>query len=185
VGYSVACYTQPSSGVWHHIAVVYDKTQAGSSAVNLYLDGVLQTPTQRPYTSTNTNSFGSNPLYFFSRGGTQEYTAGEMDDLRLYNRALSATEVQQLYQGGSAMVPSDAAGLEYASTANGPAQQFIANIILGNALSQNLTASLLSTPSKWWLIIFGGALPHPSYEPRAFTSRWHGGARCAWQTGCG
>jgi hypothetical protein len=101
VGYSVACYTQPSSGVWHHLAVVYDKTQAGSSAVNLYIDGVLQTATSRPYTLTNTNSFGSNPLYFFSRGGTQEYTAGEMDDLRLYNRALSATEVQQLYQGGS------------------------------------------------------------------------------------
>ena len=72
VGYSVACYTQPSSGVWHHIAVVYDKTQAGSSAVNLYIDGVLQTATSRPYTSTNTNAFGSNPLYFFSRGGTQE-----------------------------------------------------------------------------------------------------------------
>ena len=30
VGYSVNCYAQPSSGVWHHLAVVYDKTQAGS-----------------------------------------------------------------------------------------------------------------------------------------------------------
>ena len=31
VGYSVNCYTQPSSGVWHHLAIIYDKTQAGSN----------------------------------------------------------------------------------------------------------------------------------------------------------
>ena len=74
---NVACYTQPSSGVWHHLAVVYDKTQAGSNAVNLYIDGVLQTATSRPYTSTNGNNFGNNALYFFSRGGSQLFSAGE------------------------------------------------------------------------------------------------------------
>ena len=32
VGYSVNCYTQPTSGVWHHLAIIYDKTQAGKQS---------------------------------------------------------------------------------------------------------------------------------------------------------
>jgi len=70
VGYSVNCYGQPSSGVWHHLAVIYDKTQAetirrlshrwcvANSHVNLN-------------TAQNTNSFGNNPIYLFSRDGTE------------------------------------------------------------------------------------------------------------------
>jgi len=30
VGYSVNCYIQPTSGVWHHPAIIYDKTQGES-----------------------------------------------------------------------------------------------------------------------------------------------------------
>jgi len=138
VGYTLNCYAQPSSGVWHHIAVVYDKSHPATSVISLYIDGALQTPKKNLYTATNTNSFGNNALYVFSRGGTQEFNAGEIDDLRLYNRALSATEVQQLFQGGSAMLFSAPASAEYASTANGPVQQFIANTIPGNDNSQNL-----------------------------------------------
>ena len=101
VGYSVNCYSQPSSGAWHHLAIIYDKTQAGSKQTALYIDGVLQTPTSSPNTAQNTNSFGNNPIYLFSRGGTQFFNAGKADDLRIYNRALSAAEIQQLYQAGS------------------------------------------------------------------------------------
>ena len=97
VGYSVNCYSQPSSGVWHHLAVVYDKSQSGGNVVAVYIDGVLQTATQNLNTTTNTNDFGANPIYLFSRGGTQEFSAGSMDDLRLYNHALSASEIQQIY----------------------------------------------------------------------------------------
>jgi len=101
VGYSINCYSQPSSGAWHHLAIIYDKTQAGSKQTALYIDGVLQTPTSSPNTAQNTNSFGNNPIYLFSRGGTQFFNAGKADDLRIYNRALSAAEIQQLYQAGS------------------------------------------------------------------------------------
>ena len=57
----------------------------------------LQTATRSLVTSTNTNNFGNNPIYVFSRGGTQEYTAGTVDDLRLYSSALPATQIQQVY----------------------------------------------------------------------------------------
>ena len=159
VGYNMNCYAQPSSGVWHHLGFIFDKSQPASNEVALYVDGVLQTPTLNYYTSDNTNTFGNNPIYLFSRGGSQFFSAGEMDDLRLYNVALSASQIQQIYQAGSATVFLAPASAEYASIADGPAQQFIANTILGNDNLQNLTASLLSTSSKSWLIIFGGVLP--------------------------
>jgi len=98
VGYTANCYAQPTSGVWHHIAVVYDKTKPGASVVSLYIDGVLQKPSEQPYTATNTNAFGDNRLYIFSRAGTTRYAAGEMGDLRVYNVALTATQIEQIYK---------------------------------------------------------------------------------------
>jgi hypothetical protein len=101
VGYSVNCYTPPTSGVWHHLAIIFDKTQAGSNQTALYIDGVLQTPASSPITAQNTNSFGNNPLYLFSRAGSQFFNAGQVDNLRIYNQALSAAQIQQLYQTGN------------------------------------------------------------------------------------
>ncbi|MGH9678758.1 MAG: galactose oxidase-like domain-containing protein, partial [Candidatus Acidiferrales bacterium] len=60
-GYNVKCYVQPTSGVWHHLAVVYDMTQAAASEISLYVDGVLQAAQKQPYSSNNTGSFGSYP----------------------------------------------------------------------------------------------------------------------------
>jgi hypothetical protein len=97
VGYNINCYAQPSSGVWHHFAVIYDKSQAASKEVMLYVDGTLQAPTQNYLASDNTNAFGNNMFYVFSRAGSSEFTSGIMDDLRIYNRALSASEIQQIY----------------------------------------------------------------------------------------
>jgi hypothetical protein len=97
-GYNIRCFAQPSSGAWHHLAAIYDKTQPGNGQISLYIDGVLQTPLSSPASAQNTNAFGNNPLFLFSRGGTQEFNAGLMDELRVYSRALSATEIQQLYQ---------------------------------------------------------------------------------------
>jgi hypothetical protein len=106
VGYSVNCYSQPTSGAWHHIAIVYDKSQTtGSNVVSLYIDGVLQTPTKNLNTSTNTNNFGSNPIYMFSRGGTSNFSAGELDDVQVYDRALLASEIQEIYNVGNAPPP--------------------------------------------------------------------------------
>ncbi len=100
-GYNIKCYTQPTSGVWHHLAVVYDMSQAAANEVNLYIDGVLQTALKQTLNSNNTGTFGSYPLYLFSRAGTTSFSGGQMDDLQLYNRALSATEVKQVFTGVS------------------------------------------------------------------------------------
>src|SRR5271165_2872552 len=111
VGYVANCYSQPSSGVWHHLAVVFDKGQTGGDEVKLYVDGVLQAANRSLYASTNTNNFGNNPLYLFSRAGTSEFSSGIVDDLRIYDSALTAAQIQQIYNsagvGSMAVTPGD------------------------------------------------------------------------------
>jgi hypothetical protein len=110
-GYNINCYNQPSSGAWHHLVFIYDKSQNAAGEVSLYLDGVLQAPRSRLYGADNSNLFGANPLYLFSRGGNQLFASGTIDELRIYNRALSAAEVGQLYGLGSNSAPVQPAGL--------------------------------------------------------------------------
>ena len=142
VGYSVNCYTQPTSGVWHHLAIIFDKTQAGSNQTALYIDGVLQTPASSPATAQNTNSFGNDPIYLFSRAGSQFFNAGEIDDLRIYNQALSAGAIQQLYQAGSASLVSIAVTPANPSIGKGATQQFTATGTYSDNSTQNLTSSV-------------------------------------------
>ena len=82
-----------SSGNWHHAALVYD-----GSLVRGYLNGNLDgTPTaqtgaiQTLATSTIIGSRDSGSFSFFN---------GVIDDVRIYNRALTAAEVQALYSLG-------------------------------------------------------------------------------------
>ncbi|MGB8768561.1 MAG: LamG-like jellyroll fold domain-containing protein, partial [Candidatus Korobacteraceae bacterium] len=105
-GTTANCYSQPSSGVWHHLAVVFDKSQTGGGEVAFYVDGVLQPPNWSVSAATNTNNFGNNPIYLFSRGGTAQFSSGTVDDLRVYNRALTAAQIQRLYNGVGLAAPS-------------------------------------------------------------------------------
>ncbi len=76
-------------GNWHHVAVTYDQTASGSVAV--YIDGTLQTSQANTaawsWPTTQQIELGrSHDTYW------QEY-GGQMDDYRIYNRALTATEI--------------------------------------------------------------------------------------------
>ena len=142
VGYSVNCYHQPSSGVWHHLTIIYDKTQAGTQQTALYIDGVLQTPTSNYSTAKNTNSFGSNATYLFSRAGSQYFNGGKIDDLRVYSRALTASEIQQLYQSGSAPLVSMAVTPANGSIGTGGTQQYVATGTYSDGSTQNLTSTV-------------------------------------------
>jgi hypothetical protein len=141
-GYSVNCYAQPSSGAWHHFAVIFDKTQPGTQVVSLYLDGVLQTPTHQSYTFTNTNAFGNNPLYLFSRAGRLGYCAAKLDDVRLFNQTLTAPQIQQIYAQGTASLVSLGVTPTSASIAAGTTVQYTATGTFSDTTTQNLTGTV-------------------------------------------
>jgi hypothetical protein len=89
------------SGVWHHVAGIYDGV-----TMQVYIDG--QPCESRPsFVGTIShmlaNSFvaiGSEDGRTACGCGNRNYT-GLLDDIRIYNRALSASEIQAIYQAGN------------------------------------------------------------------------------------
>ncbi|MFC1721266.1 LamG domain-containing protein, partial [Patescibacteria group bacterium] len=114
VGTNSGCFSRPSAGVWHHYVAVFDKSQPANE-VDLYIDGLSQTAAARYFTSDNTNNFGNVPLYTMSRAGSSLFQSGQLDDIRIYDRVLSADEITQLYnqtKGNVANKTVGSSGLE-------------------------------------------------------------------------
>jgi len=70
---------------WTHVAVTYD-----GRALRHYLNGALDRTTPLTCAVTNTSS---QPLRIGANGGNGEVMNGSIDDVRIYNRALSAAEI--------------------------------------------------------------------------------------------
>ena len=87
-----------NNNVWHHVAVVYD----GAGLANFYIDGILEASTSLG-TLAGTISNLSDFLINASNGRTDKYH-GYVDDVSVYNSALSAPDVTDVYNGG---VPTD------------------------------------------------------------------------------
>lgn len=80
-----------SAGSWYHVSVSGD-----SSGYSLYVDGVAVAST---VTGTISESpiINANPARLGTEGGNnQRYLNGKVDDLRLYNRALTQAEISWL-----------------------------------------------------------------------------------------
>jgi hypothetical protein len=82
-----------SVNAWHHIAVTYD-----GSHVIFHLDGVAESHSLTGIIRTDV----SPALYIGARGDlySAEDFNGLIDDVRIYNRALSTAEIQAMYRGG-------------------------------------------------------------------------------------
>ncbi|MET0035467.1 MAG: LamG-like jellyroll fold domain-containing protein [Candidatus Thiodiazotropha lotti] len=85
-----------SNGEWHHIVGVFD-----GSTSSVYTDGVLQTGTlrdvfQAPNLTTDLVLGGYDAWACTGSAFSGDFI-GSMDEVRIYNRALSPTEVQELY----------------------------------------------------------------------------------------
>jgi hypothetical protein len=145
-GYTAMCYKQPTSNVWHHLAVVYDKSKAGASEVTLYIDGAQQTPSGDTFTSDNTNNFGNNSIYLFARGGTSEFDSGAVDDLRLYSTALTAAQVKQIYNSGTCQLTATPSSIAFANTTVGYTLSYPASIVSNCPTTVTITSSQTSGP---------------------------------------
>ncbi len=98
-GYWVDAFARPSAGVWHHYVLIMNRATPVNAA---YVDGVLQSLTTEAHTVYSMGNFDNSTLYFMSRGTTSLFGAGSLDEVRIYNRALSGTEVTNLYNLGAA-----------------------------------------------------------------------------------
>jgi hypothetical protein len=88
---------------WYHIVAVYTFGTAGSAKI--YVNGVLSAGTWVQGNGTDAPDVNNTPVTI---GGdicsgcsnVNEPIIGRLDDVRLYNRALSSTEVASLYNQG-------------------------------------------------------------------------------------
>lgn len=72
---------------WHHVVIAFN-----GSYITVYINNVLKTSI--PYTASIPPSLVD---YFVGWSSVTKFWKGYVDDLRLYSRTLSATDVQKLY----------------------------------------------------------------------------------------
>jgi Leucine-rich repeat (LRR) protein len=87
--------TSIAAGVWYHVAAV-----RGSNFAQLYVNGALEAQASVSFAQ----DYGTQPLYFGTSG--QSYWDGKLngmlDEVSLYNRALSSNEVAAVFAAGAA-----------------------------------------------------------------------------------
>lgn len=95
-------YILPNDNDWHNLAVVLDRS-ASPDTITVYIDGVSQ-GTATGTADGGATAYGTNTLIGGESWVNSGYRQGPMDDVRIYNRALSAGEVQQLHSLGQGSV---------------------------------------------------------------------------------
>jgi hypothetical protein len=91
---SIQAVTLLTTGVWYHVAAV-----RGSNTTQLFVNGRLEAQG----TISFPQSYGAYPLYFGTSGESNwdRKLSGRLDEVSLYNRALSATEILAIYAAGT------------------------------------------------------------------------------------
>ncbi len=98
-----------NDGVWHHAALVRE----AKGELRLYVDGVLQGEAEGPTGTLAAADFLDLGTPSQTKGGSP--FAGSLDELRVFNRALTEREIRALHVG----VESGGAGLALASRLGG------------------------------------------------------------------
>jgi len=87
-------FTRPSAGVWHHYAFVLNTTATASQQILPYVDGQLVSFVKGS-SGTGAGNFANSTLNFMSRNGNSLFGAGVLDEVAIYNQALTATQISQ------------------------------------------------------------------------------------------
>ena len=82
-----------SLNAWQQVAITKD-----GATETLYINGVQQSSRTNGNTNTPTNN-NAFIGFWFSSTDADRFFQGRIDDVRVYNRALSAAEVRMLYRG--------------------------------------------------------------------------------------
>lgn len=94
-------FLQAATG-WHFLAMVYDGSQTGLARVTAYFDGAVQTLTAGGLNPGSSLATGSQQGPFFIGYDVQGgFSPSSYDDIRVYNRTLSSSEVTTLFNNGA------------------------------------------------------------------------------------
>ena len=90
-----------NNGKWHQIVGIRNGARA-----SIYIDGLYNSSAVTDVSSWNISSTQSIIVGAWAAGSGHQNFIGSMDDIRIYNRALSASEIQELYKSGGGKIDS-------------------------------------------------------------------------------
>ena len=104
MGHTSGCWEPGPSitpGVWQHVVSIYD-----NGAMRFYLNGAEYT------TNTNEGNHSSNGTFTIgaNQNGGQNLYKGLIDEVAVWDKVLSASEITALYNSGKALIASSNAG---------------------------------------------------------------------------
>jgi len=109
------CTTLITANAWHFVLAEFDGTTR-----RIYVDGIQvgnDLPSGHNVVGTTNVTIGSTcTVVICSSQGTSLFFPGSIDDVRIYNRALSANEIAQLYVLGGGKVNTPVSSLQKGST---------------------------------------------------------------------
>lgn len=107
----------PVNNHWYHVVASYDQT---SGTASIYVNGLFDNATTSTAGSALQQPVSNLGVGAIHDAGTfGSYFPGTVDDVRIYNRALSANEVYSLYQYGNAKLVANAAAVSAQSSGSG------------------------------------------------------------------
>jgi PKD repeat protein len=93
---NTAYFSRPTGGVWHHYAFVLDTTAPAAQQITPYIDGQPVAYTKQD-SGTGAGPFANSTLYMMSRAGQGLFGLGDLDEVAIYNKALSAATIDEHY----------------------------------------------------------------------------------------
>jgi len=96
-----AFFPLPTTGVFHHTAMTFKQVDSDHVRVDTYLDGTLAT--NKTMLGNLSRTINQAPLVIGATGvgsGQVQYFNGIIDEFTLYGRALSASEIQGIFNAG-------------------------------------------------------------------------------------
>lgn len=95
----------PVAGTWYLLTATYDQATPGT--LRFYINGSLAGTTYSIGTNPSYSPTDTSPICIGAEAGSNycgyssAYASATIDDVRYYNRALSGSEIQQLYNAGA------------------------------------------------------------------------------------
>jgi hypothetical protein len=134
------------TNVWYHIAGV-----RGSNYIQLYVDGKLEAQASVDFPV----GYGDYPLYFATTGESyyDHKFAGALDEVALYNRALSSNEIAAIYAAGRAGKCKQPTAVAIGLSPGAPPSQVFPALTIGGLAGQvygiQASSSLPGTTNDW------------------------------------
>jgi hypothetical protein len=111
---SVSSNVTAEAGVWYHVTGVHD---FGSSRIRLYVDGQLQD------SLSFSDAFDANESFVLGRdlwkGNHSTYFAGDIDEVRVWDRVVSTSELERLGQHAEGIWDFEGIDTTYQDTSGG------------------------------------------------------------------